>query len=393
MLYVNGYSLESYAEDSWVKKLFNDVVERLEQAKVGQDFAVKFRIKESKITSLRTDKGRIINVTPDEFINYKQTVTEKDDKGRTKRVQYVYSEDPLPEENGKVDTTGAKLGKWMYRQNTAEETVKDVELAFFLYHVHKKFGEKEDGRTYYLVDARSEATKKIEGESKNVKYKYILYADDGPLRQDEQKLRTIAQAWGVEDVMTKDPEVIVTELDQKVQEGEQHKKEGSDNARGIKEFIEDSKLGYMTQVMAIVQQAVDQNILGVELAKPNQLGVYYLDSNGGLAKKIIGLTPKSLDAWKVRAAQYLASPGNEGQLNAIKVELGIATEEEEQNAGEEIDPYEILDNFYADEYKTKVKEICKSYDIRIPGRKKEDWRADLIKVWKDMGWLPEDYEE
>jgi hypothetical protein len=94
--------------------------------------------------------------------------------------------------------------------------------------------------------------------------------------------------------------------------------------------------------------------------------------------------------WRTRFADFLME--NSQILNSIKSELGIATDREEKTASKQVDYIDILDNFFEDDYKTQVQNVCKYFGIRTGGVKKEKWREQLIDILKDKGEIPEDYQ-
>jgi hypothetical protein len=382
MLYANGKSIFEKGQEQF-KEIYEQTLERLKEANESKNgFAVVFKVKPSRIIAQPTDQGFDVHTTADDFINFTKLVDEKDSQGITRKVQWIYSEEPLPKDGDTIDTSNAKKGKWFFKQDKISETISDPDLAFFLYHCHPKFGEAKNRALYQLVDRKHEAKTHVSKRQGEVEFQYVLYGENSPLQQDDSKLRIVARAWDVKNVGDKDKEILLQELEAAVQKGETYKKNGNKNSRGIAEFLEDTKLGEITKVMSYIKMAQEQEIIGINDYQPDRMGVYWLDGAGGFAGKILGLTPRSKHNWVAKTAEYLLNPNNVGILNAIKTELGIATQEEQENAGEPIDPQEILDNFFEDEYKSTVSNICKNYGIRVTGRKKELWMQDLIDIWK-----------
>jgi hypothetical protein len=391
MLYIDGKRKES-AGEYWQNK-YEEIVDRLWKASNSKDrFSVTFRVSPQKIFTQYTTDGMEINTTGTEFVRLERTVQVSDEKGRVKKVNFAYSEEPLDEENGHVNIRKYTGLKRMFGDGKIFETVDDEELAFFLYFVHPRFGDKNNKVSYYLIDERSEAEKEAEDSQNEVEFKWLLYSPNSPLRQDEYKLRVIAKAWGVEDVNSEtEIPLIIKRLKDRVLSGENVKNRGKSNMRGIKEFMEDTNMGTMVEIMAIIQKAYEEGLIGVETMRPNQMGVYWLNEEGDeFAGKILGLTGKTIDIWRTRLADHLMD--NTQILNSIKSELGIATDREEKQASKKVDYLDLLDNWFDDDYKTQVQNVCKYFGLRTAGVKKEKWREQLIDVLKDKGEIPEDYQ-
>jgi hypothetical protein len=391
MLYIDGKRREE-ASEYWQRK-YEEVVDRLWKASTSKNrFNVTFRVSPKKIVTQYTTNGMEINTTGTEFVRLERTVDVPDEKGRIKKVNFAYSEEPLDEENGRVNIRKYSGLRRMFGDGKIYETIDDEELAFFLYFVHPRFGDDSRKVSYCLIDERSEAQKEVEDSRDEVEFKFLLYSENSPLRQDESKLRVVAKAWGVEDVNAEtDIPLIIKRLKDKVMSGENAKKRGRTSARGIKEFMEDSNMGTMVEIMAIIQKAYEERLIDIETMKPNKMGVYWLNEEGNdHAGKILGLTGKTIDTWRTRLADHLMD--NEQILNSIKSELGIATEREEKHASKKVDYIDLLDNFFEYDYKTQAKNVCKYFGLRTAGVKKEKWREQLIDVLKDKGEIPEDYQ-
>ena len=387
MLYIDGKRLEQ-AGEYWQNK-YKEVVDRLWKASRSKgNFVVSFKVAPTKVSTQYLDNGMQVHTVGSERVRLERTIDMVDENGRRRKVHFAYSEEPLPESDGKADFKGFMGGKWMFGENNLVETIDDEELAFFLYFVHPRFGDDRSKAPFMLIDERSDAEKKVETQEDEVEFKYFLYSKSSPLRQDESKLRTIARAWGVEDVADKDVPLLLTKIEESVMAGERAKKLGKNHARGIREFLEDTNLGEMVEIMSIIQLAHEDGLIGLN-TRPNQMGVYWFNENGDPAGKIIGLTGKTLDNWRVRLADHLM--GNRGILNSIKYELGMEVDLSSGEDTGQIDYYDLLNNFFADDYKSQVNSICKYYGIRTAGVKKELWREKLLDVLKDEGLIEQDF--
>jgi len=225
MLYVNGKRLEN-ADQYWKDK-YEEVIDRLWKASKDKNkFSVVFTVAPHRIITQETVNGGKVHTTGTELVNLTRTIRVKDKDGRERNVNFVYSESPLDEKDGKVNAKDQTTLHRMFGDNNITETIRDEELAFFLYFVHPKFGEEGSKKPYYLIDERSRAEKKVELAQDDVEFKYLLYSSNSPIRQDENKMRMLAGAWGVEDAQRKELPMVIIELERLVGRGEYAKKMG-----------------------------------------------------------------------------------------------------------------------------------------------------------------------
>ena len=174
MLYVNGKRLEN-ADQYWKDK-YEEVIDRLWKASKDKNkFSVVFTVAPHRIITQETVNGGKVHTTGTELVNLTRTIRVKDKDGRERNVNFVYSESPLDEKDGKVNAKDQTTLHRMFGDNNITETIRDEELAFFLYFVHPKFGEEGSKKPYYLIDERSRAEKKVELAQDDVEFKYLLY--------------------------------------------------------------------------------------------------------------------------------------------------------------------------------------------------------------------------
>lgn len=367
MLYVEGQRLEK--ADKQFQNLYNNAIERLKEVSGSKDqFHVVFKVRPSDVSQLKTDDETYVNTTADEGIVFDQTVYEPT---LNRTVNWVYSEKPLPEKNGEVDLSRAGM-KWMFKQDSLTEIVKDQDLAFFLYHVDPRFGEREDNKKYQLVDNRGEAEREVESKRPEIKFQYTLYEK---LPENEDNLQTVALAWGVERSGEKPVNTVLIELERAVRMGEQEKQRGNRLAKGIDEFLEDVKLGKKTRVKSLVQLASDNKIIKVSMQK-NNMGVFWLDNYEALSEKIIDLTPRNVNFWKDILTDYLLD--NENVLNILKSDLEI----HENDPVIDMEYQEFFDRFFDKDMKKYTEQVALKCKINPKGKSKAALRDELLEYFK-----------
>jgi hypothetical protein len=367
MLYVEGQRLEK--ADKQFQNLYNNAIERLKEVSGSKDqFHVVFKVRPSDVSQLKTDDETYVNTTADEGIVFDQTVYEPT---LNRTVNWVYSEKPLPEKNGEVDLSRVGM-KWMFKQDSLTEIVKDQDLAFFLYHVDPRFGEREDNKKYQLVDNRGEAEREVESKRPEIKFQYTLYEK---LPENEDNLQTVALAWGVERSGEKPVNTVLIELERAVRMGEQEKQRGNRLAKGIDEFLEDVKLGKKTRVKSLVQLASDNKIIKVSMQK-NNMGVFWLDNYEALSEKIIDLTPRNVNFWKDILTDYLLD--NENVLNILKSDLEI----HENDPVIDMEYQEFFDRFFDKDMKKYTEQVALKCKINPKGKSKAALRDELLEYFK-----------
>lgn len=372
MLYANGKPLDEASQE--LKDEYNEVVNRLWQTSLSDDqFIVRFKIRHSDISYLKNTQGQFVTTSGEQHIPFSQSVH---DKKLNRLVNWVYSETPLPENNGRVDVSQAKIGRWFFRQDRITETITDEELAFFLYHVDPRFGEKNQNSKYQLIDTRGENQRRIEQKTPQIEFEYTLYGPQSSLADDE-KLQMVAQAWGIEQAGKRDRADLIVHLESAVLKGEQEKLRGNRYARGIKEFLEDVKMGEQTQIRSIAQMAVDHKILAVD-KRPDRMGIYWTDTYGNQTDKILTLTQRTKEFWLDNLTEYLNNYPN--VLDILKADLNW-TKDFAENAPAEIGNMaiqEFFDRFYEDDMKSKVREVAMKCGLKPVGKKKPAIRQELL---------------
>jgi hypothetical protein len=392
MIYVEGIPLNK-AEEPF-KKYYQEVTQRLRQisqssGRSEEDFAVVFKVRPKDVTQLKTKDGRRVNTTGDYCVSFHQVVH---DKKLNKSIDWVYSEIPLPERDGRADVTKAPYGRWMFSQDRLTEIIKDIDLAFFLYHVDPHFGEAKDNRIYQLVDARGADEKQVESQLPEINFKYALYGEGSPLKKEET-LVTVARAWGVEEAETKPVPSLQVALERAVKAGELEKQKGNKFSRGIAEFLQDVHLGERTRVLSLIQMAIDKKIVRA-VSDNKQAGVFWLDEFGALAEKIINLTPRNQRYWKDLFAEHLI--GNPNVLQTLRADVGVI-DKTDKDTGEvlkDFDAQDFFDRFYEEDMKGVTREVAQSVGISPFGKKKGQLRQELLEYFeKEKGFVYKEKEQ
>jgi hypothetical protein len=110
----------------------------------------------------------------------------------------------------------------------------------------------------HIHDPQGERLKELQEKNDNIKVQSLIWSD-----LEDNKLRTVAQAWGVSGVDKKEILVIKDELEKKILSMDADKKKHPENLmlRGVAEFISDTKTDEVTRPKAIVQMAFDSGKL------------------------------------------------------------------------------------------------------------------------------------
>lgn len=115
------------------------------------------------------------------------------------------------------------------------------------------------GLYYEIYDPEGEAIRQAEEKNRYLKMQYLIREG-----MSEDKCRAVAASWGVTNVGSKHLAIVQEELEKKIIEGEKKKKESgylSLSIRGIDEFIEEIKSEDWVRPKAIVQMAIDANVV------------------------------------------------------------------------------------------------------------------------------------
>lgn len=111
-----------------------------------------------------------------------------------------------------------------------------------------------------IYDPEKLEREKATARKMETKFKDLIYSDNSPLTEDEEKLRMIARKWGIDGVDEKSADSIRNALYDKVLNEEDKRKRGRGD-HGIEEFISDFEFGDTVQIGAAVQRALDKGAL------------------------------------------------------------------------------------------------------------------------------------
>jgi hypothetical protein len=341
MLYVNNERVKLDDPNSKYAQEFQEKKKEIER--VG--YPVVLRVLPTWISGSMTTDGQWVQHVPAQFINF-TAIEEREDEGS---VEWRYSPTPARVKNG--ETIFQERGKRFFENNRRTEKLgKDkIDLLFFLIYKSGKHG-----KIFEMVDDRAESEERVEKKRQQAKLTEVLYGANSPLTGNLDRLKTVAQSWGIES-RGKTEAQMLDSLEMAVLQGEKYKTEKG--TRGVDDFIEDTKLGEMTQIRAMINQAVEQRIIGFDQSTYTY-GWHYLDKNGKNKYKIMGLAPKSEDIKEQKLAEHLHK--HKPALDTLKEALGIPVQED-------FDIEKLRDY----DHNTLV-EFGKRYGIKVVGRNKEE---------------------
>lgn len=128
---------------------------------------------------------------------------------------------------------------------------RNPDLAFYVLKTHYVGTTDVEGKKFHLEDTKDASIRNVESRRKESRIAYLIYNGI-----DINNLKTIAKAWGISSVDAKIPEVIMTELHDKVKQGEAMKTSNPGSGhRGYDEFIESSQIKYHDKVAALCKDA------------------------------------------------------------------------------------------------------------------------------------------
>lgn len=128
----------------------------------------------------------------------------------------------------------------------------DADLAFYLTYIHGGIKKKKFKIDDPKLTARQIGDKRREAIKRETAIWQMLTDDD--------KLKTIAQAYGVPDVYKKEPDNIRVELEKLLEVNDKRKKQDR-SVRGTAEFLEELKFNDAVILRAFVQNAIDDKVL------------------------------------------------------------------------------------------------------------------------------------
>lgn len=222
----------------------------------------------------------------------------------------------LGEEIWEVCTGAEPLANNMWkatgsRHKGIEETLtlsldKDAELAFFIYYkssaLNRKPGKERKG--ILIIDDPNYIAKE-EGDKARAELELqtALYG----VLADEDRLKVMAQAWGITKTESKHPDLIRKELKSAVQLGEKNKR-SDPMAKGVKEFLEELKVTDAVRLRSLVKFAEDVSVLRWE----KERGKYFSGE-----RIIAQISPSDQGHRFDYLCNHLSNPANRGKLQDL----------------------------------------------------------------------------
>ena len=350
MIYVNGERVKLNGDSQYAKEFQK---KKPEIEAVG--WPVKLRIVPTWVTGTKASDGQWVQNVPPQFINFVATEFSEDEGS----VEWRYS--PTPARKKGDELIFPTRGERFFENNKRVMSFnKDqIDLLFFL--IYKS---SHKGRIFEVVDERGEAENRVSIKRKQAKLTEALYGTSSPLTGNFNMIKTVAQSWGIPNVERSTESLLLDNLERAVMEGQKMKDKGK-NVRGIDEFIKDISMDELTKIRAVVQEAIDANVIAFN-ENTHNYGWFFLDGEGKWSTKIQTMSPRSYDIRQQKLAEYLLH--NKSVLNMIKAEIG---HEEEPD---DLDPSKIREMKWED-----IKKKGKELNIPVVGRPKEEVYRDFEK--------------
>ncbi len=219
---------------------------------------------------------------------------------------------------------------------------RDMDLAFFLAYISPFTRSK-----VLKIDNPKEDAKRL-GDKKRaqVQREMAIWS----MLTDEDKLRTMASAYGVPRVHEKEPDVIRMELEKILSSNDERRKSDL-TVRGTTEFLEEMKVEDSVLLRAFIQDAIDQKSL-----------VYKINGNWQVGERVIYKVPDSaVDKKFDYLCNYLAS--NKDKLK------------------------DLLSDLITQEYLDNIKDqrvytwLAKVNDIGTVGKPKNKLKQEIEKIY------------
>lgn len=265
----------------------------------GLGWPIRFKVKPSILARNEDENGHVYMVMPTYFIHHTALVN-------TEYGTELWRYTPVPpyEKDGILNwpQEGQNVA---YRKKSVTFEKNQADLAFFLWFKSKIF------KTIYDIDdAKSEATNRVQAEMDAMKLKMLFYAEDALLRNDEEKLATVARAYNVPrvDTMTNEQRLVALF---KVVEGLIIKK-----SLKLDDFIESLSLDILTELSANIQEAHDKNNI---LFDEKQHSWFYVNREGNVGDRIVQVPISKIDSKYHYLRDYLK--GNQKFLDEFNAHV------------------------------------------------------------------------
>lgn len=241
----------------------------------GLGWPIRFKVKPSILARNEDENGHVYMVMPTYYVHHTALVP-------TEFGTELWRYTPVPpyEKDGILN--------WPQEGQSAEYNKKSIsfdktqaDLAFFLWFKSRIF------KTIYNIDdAKAEANDKVQAEMDAMKLKMLFYAEDALLRNDEEKLATVARAYNVPrvDTMTNEQRLVAL---YKVIEGLIIKK-----SLTVNDFIDSLSLDILTELSAKIQKAQDFNQI---LFDENQHSWFYVNDDGTVGDRLVQVPISKID--------------------------------------------------------------------------------------------------
>jgi hypothetical protein len=267
MIYVNNEKANLKDHKSQVGKEYAKALDYFN--KIG--WPVRFKVKKQILSPDETEDGRVFMVMPSYYIHHSAIINTE-----YGTEQWRYSPNPPIDKNvrGQSVLEWPKEGRGKtYNRKVISFKKEQADLVFFLWFKSKPFQS-----IYDIDDAKAQAEAEVRAKMDAVKLDSVFYNESSVLHTDENKLRTIARAYNVSQVDTKDKNQVLVALDNVVRNLVKSK------VLTVDEFMESLSLDTLTELSAKIQKAHDDKLITFD---DKQNTWFYVDAGGRVSEEIV----------------------------------------------------------------------------------------------------------
>lgn len=213
------------------------------------------------------------------------------------------------------------------------------------------------------------------------KFKDLIYSDNSPLTEDEEKLKMIARKWGIDGVDEKQPDGIRNALYDKVLNEEEKRRKGR-GEHGIEEFISDFEFGDTVQIGSAIQRALDKGALNFNKETNEWLLSVQKDQ---MPLSLMMVQPYDVDRAREKLVQYLNRNKDDfATLQRVLKGEAVLKYGQVHEKGEVELPKEVnLKNLSKATYQDMQK-AAKEIGLNVWGKKADEMRELLRKKLEEL---------
>ena len=235
----------------------------------------------------------------------------------------------------------------------------DIDLAFFIIFRSDIL----QSTKLYVVDTRKEAEVYASAKRKMAGLAFMLWEEESPIYNNDQGVRDIAASLGIPHAHDKN-KYSLNEVKMRIESVVTEAERIGDTTANYEAFKKASKLPERVKQKALVQKAIDANIVKFD---DLSWSFFILDNEGNQSKRLARIDTDSFDEKEEILIEYLMK--NEDDRLAIEGRLGEEFFQKEDLTLEEINAMD----------RNELVEHCKRYRIKSVGVNEEFMREALMK--------------